>query len=258
MINSVTIIGSGNVATHLAKAIYNVGVEIKCIYSPTLAHCQLLASDVNAVATDNIHAINLDVDLVIISIKDDAIKEIVESLKNCNAIIVHTSGGVNIDVFNGISDKCGVLYPLQTFSKNRDLDFTKVPLFIEAKDNEVFAEIELFAKRLSNSVIEADSNRRKIMHVAAVFACNFVNHCYDISSRILEKEGLSFSTLLPLIEETTKKIYEIPPHDAQTGPARRGDSAVMNAHLEQIKSPHLQDIYKLLSKSITDSYNKQI
>ena len=256
MINSVTIIGSGNVATHLAKAIYNVGLEIKCIYSPTLANCELLASEVNAVVTDNIETINLDVDLVVISIKDDAIKEIVSYLKNCNAIIVHTSGGVNIDVFNGISDRCGVLYPLQTFSKNRDLDFTKVPLFIEAKRKDVFAKIESFAKCLSISVIEADSNRRKIMHVAAVFACNFVNHCYDISSQILEEEGLSFSTLLPLIEETTKKIYEIHPHDAQTGPARRGDSAVMNAHLEQIKSKQIQEIYKLLSKSITDSYSK--
>ena len=256
MINSVTIIGSGNVATHFAKAIFNIGVDIKSIYSPTLVNCQLLASEVNAVATDDIRAINLDVDLVVISIKDNAIKEFVENLKNCNAIIVHTSGGVNINVFNGISDRCGVLYPLQTFSKNRDLDFTKVPLFIEAKDKEAFTEIESFAKRLSNIVIEADSNRRKVMHVAAVFACNFVNHCYDISSQILAEEGLPFSTLLPLIEETTKKIYEIPPHDAQTGPARRGDSVVMNAHLEQIKSPHLQEIYKLLSKSITDSYSK--
>jgi predicted short-subunit dehydrogenase-like oxidoreductase (DUF2520 family) len=256
MINSVTIIGSGNVATHFAKAIFNIGVDIKSIYSPTLVNCQLLASEVNAVATDDIRAINLDVDLVLISIKDNAIKEFVENLKNCNAIIVHTSGGVNINVFNGISDRCGVLYPLQTFSKNRDLDFTKVPLFIEAKDKETFTEIESFAKRLSNIVIEADSNRRKVMHVAAVFACNFVNHCYDISSQILAEEGLPFSTLVPLIEETTKKIYEIPPHDAQTGPARRGDSVVMNAHIEQIKSPHLQEIYKLLSKSITDSYSK--
>lgn len=256
MINSATIIGSGNVATHFAKAIFNIGVDIKSIYSPTLVNCQLLAYEVNAVATDDIGAINLDVDLVVISIKDNAIKEFVENLKNCNAIIVHTSGGVNINVFNGISDRCGVLYPLQTFSKNRDLDFTKVPLFIEAKDKEAFTEIESFAKRLSNIVIEADSNRRKVMHVAAVFACNFVNHCYDISSQILAEEGLPFSTLLPLIEETTKKIYEIPPHDAQTGPARRGDSVVMNAHIEQIKSPHLQEIYKLLSKSITDSYSK--
>ena len=94
------------------------------------------------------------------------------------------------------------------------------------------------------------------MHVAAVFACNFVNHCYDIASQILEKEGISFDVLLPLIEETTKKISEITPHEAQTGPARRGDSDVMNAHLQQIDSASMKDIYTLLSKSITDSYKK--
>ncbi len=256
MIKSVAIVGSGNVATHLAKAIFDVGVEVKYIYSPTLKNSSALASKVNAIAVDSISKIERDIDLIIISIKDDAIKEVVDELKEFNSIIVHTSGGINIDVFEGVTDKGGVLYPLQTFSKNRVLDFSKIPLFIEARDNDTLFEIDEFAKRLSSNVIEADSSRRKIMHVAAVFACNFVNHCYDISSQILEKEGISFDVLLPLIEETTKKISEITPHEAQTGPARRGDSDVMNAHLQQIDSPSIKDIYTLLSKSITDSYKK--
>ncbi|MBR5240545.1 MAG: DUF2520 domain-containing protein [Muribaculaceae bacterium] len=256
MIKSVAIVGSGNVATHLAKAIFDVGVEVKYIYSPTLENSSTLASKVNAIAVDSISKIERDVDLIIISIKDDAIKEVVEDLKGYDSIIVHTSGGINIDVFEGITDKGGVLYPLQTFSKSRALDFSKIPLFIEARDNGTLSEIDKFAKRLSSNVIVADSSRRRIMHVAAVFACNFVNHCYDIASQILEKEGVSFDVLLPLIDETTKKISEITPHEAQTGPARRGDSDVMNAHLQQIDSPSIKDIYTLLSKSITDSYKK--
>lgn len=256
MVKSVAIIGSGNVATHIAKAIFKAGVEIKYIYSPTLANCVALANLVNAGVVEDIYNIDGDVDLIIISIKDNAIRGIVEKLKAKKSIVVHTSGGVNIDVFDGCSAKCGVLYPLQTFSKERDIDFSRVPLFIEANDKDVLTEIEEFAKRLSQSVIEANSQQRKIMHVAAVFACNFVNHCYDISSQILESEGISFSTLLPLIEETTKKISEIAPHEAQTGPARRGDSVVMNTHLEQIKSPQIKEIYKLLSKNITDSYKE--
>ncbi|MBR5324827.1 MAG: DUF2520 domain-containing protein [Muribaculaceae bacterium] len=256
MISSVAIIGSGNVATHLAKAIFNAGVDVKYVYSPTLENSSVLASKVNAVAVDSISEIDRDIDLLIISIKDDAIKDVVEDLKEFNSIVVHTSGGINIDVFDGVAEKCGVLYPLQTFSKNRDLDFPKIPLFIEACNNDILSEIKEFSKRLSSNVIEADSSRRKIMHVAAVFACNFVNHCYDIASQILEKEGISFDVLLPLIEETTKKISEITPHEAQTGPARRGDSDVMNAHLQQIDSASMKEIYTLLSKSITDSYKK--
>lgn len=255
MVKSVAIIGSGNVATHLAKAIYKAGVEIKYVYSPTLANCSALANQVNATAVDNIDCIS-DVDLIVIAIKDNAIKGIVERLRDKDSIVVHTSGGINIDVFDGCVTKCGVLYPLQTFSKEREIDFTKVPLFIEANNSNVFDDLEIFAKRLSENVIEANSQKRKVMHVAAVFACNFVNHCYDISSQILEKEGLPFSTLLPLIEETTKKISEITPHEAQTGPAQRGDSIVMNSHLEMIDSPQIKEIYKLLSKSITDSYKK--
>ncbi|MBR2475219.1 MAG: DUF2520 domain-containing protein [Bacteroidaceae bacterium] len=235
-------IGSGNVATHLAKAIYKAGVEIKYVYSPTLANCSALANQVNATTVDNIDCIS-DVDLIVIAIKDNAIKGVVERLRDKDSIVVHTSGGINIDVFDGCVTKCGVIYPLQTFSKEREIDFKKVPLFIEANSTSVFTELEEFAKRLSESVIEADSRRRKIMHIAAVFACNFVNHCYDISSQILEKEGLNFSTLIPLIEETTKKISEITPHEAQTGPARRGDSIVMNSHLEMIDSPQIKEIY---------------
>ena len=256
MISSVAIVGSGNVATHLAKAIFNAGVDVKYVYSPTLENSSALASKVNAVAVDSISKIERDIDLIVISVKDDAIKEVVEDLKTFSSIIVHTSGGVNIDVFEGITERCGVLYPLQTFSKNRELDFSKIPLFIEARNNDTLSEIEKFAKKLSSNVIEADSSRRKVMHVAAVFACNFVNHCYDIASQILDKESISFDVLLPLIEETTKKISEITPHEAQTGPARRGDNYVMNAHLQQIDSASFKEIYTLLSKSITDSYKK--
>ena len=256
MINSVAIVGSGNVASHLAKAIFNAGIEVKYIYSPTLDNSTALASKVNAVAVDCISKIDRDIGLIIISIKDGAVKEVIDKLRDFNSIVVHTSGGVNIDVFGDEIGRYGVLYPLQTFSKQRELDFSKIPIFVEACNKDTLYEIEGCAKRLSNSVIEADSSRRKTMHVAAVFACNFVNHCYDIASQILEKEGISFDVLLPLIEETTKKISEITPHEAQTGPARRGDMGVMNAHLQQIDADSVKEIYRLLSKSITESYKK--
>ncbi len=254
MIKSASIIGSGNVATHLAKALFNVGVEIKSIYSPTIINCKALADKVLAKPVEKITDIDSSADIIIISVKDDAIRKVIEELNNDKTILVHTSGGVNIEVFEGYSSRCGVLYPLQTFSKDREIDFSRIPLFVESHNTDVYAKIEDLAKRLSNYVVEADSEKRKTLHVAAVFACNFVNHCYDISEQILKENGLSFSALLPLIEETTNKIYEISPFEAQTGPARRNDITVMNNHLKKINNQTFKDIYTLLSKSITERY----
>lgn len=256
MIESVAIVGSGNVATHIATAIFKAGVKIKYLYSPTFSNCKLLADKVCAKAVENISDIGKDVDLIILSVKDSAIADIVKQLKEYDSILVHTSGGINIDVFNGCSNRCGVLYPLQTFSKNRMIVFNNVPLFIEANNQCVYTEIEEFAKLLSDKVFQANSERRKIMHVAAVFACNFTNHCYHIASNILEKEGIPFSTLMPLIEETNNKINDISPYEAQTGPARRNDSEVMASHLNMIEDVRYKEIYSLLSKSIIDSYKE--
>lgn len=258
MIRSVAIIGAGNVASHLGKALKRAGIEIRSISSLHPEHAEKLAGQLGVA-----HAGFIDndsfagVDAIIISVKDDAIAGIVSELSVNDAILIHTSGGVPAEVLGKGSPRYGIIYPLQTFTKNRELDFAEIPLFIEASDEETLSEIKELSEKLSSTVTEADSAQRKILHVAAVFACNFTNHLYDIASRIMDEAGLPYSMLHPLIKETAAKAVSMPPSQAQTGPAVRGDRQVMNAHLEKINDDKLKELYRALSDSIQQTAIKR-
>ena len=144
----------------------------------------------------------------------------------------------------------GVLYPMQTFSIGRDVDMSKVPFFIESAVEEDLDVLKGLANGISGIVMPLDSERRKVLHLAAVLCCNFTNHLYDLTAGVLKRNGIPFSMMLPLIDETVVKIHTMHPHDAQTGPAMRGDMAVINDHLDMIDDTYLHDIYDLMSKSI--------
>lgn len=247
----VVCIGSGNVATHIASALKQHGNELVQIWSKQIENASELAKQLAADAIDDLSAIDPSADLYIIAVKDDAISTIASRLKDVQGLVVHTSGATSIDVLAAIP-KHAVLYPLQTFSKTKSLDFfNDVPLCIESGNEQSLAKVKDIAHQLSASVYEVDSAKRKVLHLAAVFACNFVNHLYAIGSDILEQDDLHFDLLKPLIRETAAKVQAASPKDVQTGPAIRNDEVTIQRHLALLNGrPDLQELYKSLSKSI--------
>lgn len=247
----VVCIGSGNVATHFSTAFVAAGYELVQVWSKNQDHAVLLADQVGAKGISVPAYIDLHADLYLIAIKDDAIPEMVQVLAEVNGLVVHTSGATDLDVFPASMKNYGVLYPLQTFSRTKALDFSKVPLCLEAKNEMVLSVLKKIALSLSPLVYEVNSAQRRILHLAAVFACNFSNHLYAIGQDILEKNQLDFEILRPLIMETAEKVQHAFPRDVQTGPAIRNDEQTLSKHKELLTGmPELQDLYETLSKSI--------
>jgi predicted short-subunit dehydrogenase-like oxidoreductase (DUF2520 family) len=251
-----TFIGSGNVATHMAAAFKNAGHRIVQVYSPNMHNAALLAYHVGAEATDDLSQVSPDTDVFIIAVKDDAIAAVAAGIAPHKKLMVHTSGSTSLDVLLNYTDKAGVLYPLQTFSKIREVDFLTVPLCIEAANDTLFADIKELATTVSNNVYSVNSQGRKILHLAAVFACNFPNYLYGIAKQLLADNQLDFNLLRPLILETAQKVQEQSPGAVQTGPAVRNDQITMDAHLQMLDGQQqLQDMYTLLSQGIIKNNN---
>ena len=248
----IAFIGSGNLATHLSLALKAAGEEIIQVYSRTDAHAKELADKLGCIHTTNLDKIYLNADVYILSVKDDAISQIADSIchKCPHALFVHTAGSVLMDIFKGKANHYGVLYPMQTFSKARKVDFLPIPCFIEASSKEDLAIIRSLAESISDHVVDCDSEKRKKLHLAAVFACNLTNHCYRLAERVLQEEGIDWKLYLPLIDETAKKVSEMSPKDAQTGPMVRYDVNVMNRQLALITDERTRQIYRLMAESI--------
>ena len=254
----ITLIGSGNVATHLAAALKNAGHSIVQVYSRTMQNAALLAYHVKAEAIDDLNAINPDTDLFIIATKDDAIGPIAEQLATHEKLMVHTSGATDLYSLLAFSDSVGVFYLLQTFSKTKEVDFRNVPLCIEAKDEAIAKTLEQLAQTISNKVSFINSEKRKSLHLAAVFACNFSNNLYTIAQQIIAKQGLDFELLRPLIQETAEKVQKDIPANVQTGPAIRNDEITMAMHQQLLEGePELKQLYFLLSQGIIKLGNTQ-
>lgn len=248
----VVIVGSGNVATHLSLAMASLeGIEICQVYSPTEAHAQILAERLNCDFITDPTQIRKDADVYLFALKDQALETVIRAVPANNGLWLHTSGSMPMQVFAGYTERYGVLYPLQTFSKSREISFRGIPLFIECHREEDKNCLEELARRLSGKVCELSSEKRCSLHLAAVFACNFTNHIYALAEEILAKEGLSRDYLFPLIDETAAKVHELPAQEAQTGPAIRYDENIINKHLGMLADdPDVQTLYRLLSQSI--------
>lgn len=250
----VVIIGAGNVATHLAKAFKAVDVQVAQVWSYHYENAVLLAKQVNAVAIEDLSALDQTADLCLLAVKDDSISELAKQLVDFKGVIAHTSGSVSIKVFESLFDNYGVCYPLQTFSKNKAVNFSNIPLCLEASNEKTLSLLKEVAGKLSRNITEVDSDKRKILHLSAVFACNFTNHLYALADEILTKNGLEFYILRPLIEETASKIQNELPLNVQTGPAIRNDNETIKKHEELLKQqPALLEIYKTLSDSIKNT-----
>lgn len=250
----IVVLGSGNVATHLAKAL-DESCDVVQIFSRNILNAELLAGTLkNATATNDLSQLINDADVYILSIKDDAILSVLSNVQLKKGLWLHTSGSVSASVFNGRFLHYGVLYPLQTFSRDVYVNMSDVPFFVEGDSEETTVEIECIAKTISNKVYRADSIQRRNIHVAAVFGCNFVNYLWGVADEILQKSGYDFEILLPLIKVTLDKAINVGPAIGQTGPARRGDKNTMMSH-EQLISADQKNVYKLISECIMRKYD---
>ena len=274
----IVFLGSGNLATHLSLALKAAGEDIIQIFSRTQEHAQALADKLHCDSCVSISDIRTDADVYIFSVKDDALPSLIKQLSEHlsqhpfspsgaggathHPIFLHTAGSVPMSVFPETMhyELCtmnyGVLYPMQTFSKDRSVNFREIPCFIEASDNSTLEEIKGIASKISAHVLEMSSEKRRKLHLAAVFACNMTNHCYRLAEKVLEEEGIDFSLYLPLIQETANKVKELSPRKAQTGPMVRYDKTIMEAQIALINDERTRQIYRLMADSIHEDSAK--
>ena len=249
----IVFIGAGNLATNLAKALYHKGFRIVQVYSRTMESARTLAEKVEAEYTTDLQEISKDAKLYIVSLKDAALVDLLPQITEGkqSSLLVHTAGSIPMSIWEGYAERYGVFYPMQTFSKQRTVDFRQIPVFVESNSAEDTRTLKDIASVLSENVYEADSEQRKSLHLAAVFTCNFTNHMYALAAGLLKKYGLPFEVMLPLIDETARKVHELEPRLAQTGPAVRYDENVIGEHLQMLSDePDMQEMYRLISESI--------
>lgn len=245
----VVIIGSGNVATSLAHGLAS-RCKVAQIYSRTLSHARALATAVGSAAvTDDLQSLVNDADAYIIAVRDDAIAGIIAATHDNGALWVHTSGSKSIDLFAGYRSRCGVLWPMQSFSREVVTPLDEVHFFAEANNEAALDDLMELGKLMSCHVIEADSGKRKLLHVASVFSCNFANHMWTLADEVLADAGLPFDALKPLIRTTVNKLDRLSPAQSQTGPAIRHDVQVIENHLAMLDGDK-HEIYRLITQSI--------
>lgn len=248
----ISLLGSGNVATHLARALYDLKHQLVQVYSPNQQNAEQLAHMVQAQAIDQLDELQ-PADLYLIAVKDSAINEVALQLSHLNiqGIVAHTSGSTALDAIQQSSSVYGVFYPLQTFSKTKAVDFSQVPLLLEGSSAEVLHQLDTLARQLSAQVYHYSTQQRRSLHLAAVIACNFSNYLYSVADDYLTQQGVDFDLLKPLILETASKIQHHAPIQMQTGPAVRHDQGILDMHQQMLESqPHLQQVYELLSQGI--------
>lgn len=248
----IVLIGAGNLATQLGKALKKGGYAIDRVYSRTEESARTLADILHTSWTTSPEEIPDEADFYIFSVKDNALENLIRRIvPGRKGIFLHTAGSMPMDVFKGMTEHYGVAYPMQTFSKACDVDFSKIPCFVESSDYRTFLETVGLFGSICGGIQRLDSEKRRYLHLAAVFACNFTNHCYALAEQILAGQGLPFRLMQPLIEETARKAGTMSPREAQTGPAVRYDENVIRKQEDLLKdNPAMQQLYDLMSKSI--------
>lgn len=244
------IIGSGNVAYHLAKAFIKYGISVKQIFGRNENDLKSIF-DENKIAysTENL----ADADFYLICVSDSSVAKVSKLIKKGNCLVAHTSGSLPVDILEGNYRKAS-FYPLQTFSKSKDLDYSKIPFFIEAENDSDNEFLKNTAMKISKKVMDSDYEKRKYIHLTAVFSCNFVNHLFARAKEISDSQDIPFEFFLPLIDETVEKIHYLNPKDAQTGPAVRNDQRVLELHKKLISDSQQLKIYQTLNESIKEMY----
>jgi len=253
----IVFIGSGNVATNLGLAFKAKGFTIKQVYSRSSQNAETLAAKLDAEYISDISDIYMKADFYFYALKDSALRSTLQKIDMPSGVHVHTGGSIPMSEFEGLTSKFGVFYPVQTFSVNKQIDFTNVPICVEACNLEIQKKLLDLAGIISEKTYLMNSDQRKKLHLAAVFACNFSNYMYDISSQILEDSDISFEIIKPLILETAEKINTLTPYAAQTGPAIRMDMKTISKHISLLgRNSEYRKIYKMLTKSINKRHKR--
>jgi predicted short-subunit dehydrogenase-like oxidoreductase (DUF2520 family) len=255
---NVSFIGSGNLAWHLASALDNTDYPVKEVYSRNEKNAMALVERLyHGQMKRTLDFSSSPSQIFVLAVSDDALEEVAqEIILPEDAMLLHTSGSRPLDVLQfAATPRIGVFYPLQTFTRQKKIDFTDVPFFVESEDPETEKVMLDMAKAISRKVFKISSEERKAVHVAAVFASNFTNHMLTISKDILKGQKLRFEWLKPLIVETVNKSLSLTPEEAQTGPARRGDLEILDKHVEFLRNDEaVSEIYRIVSQHILDRY----
>ncbi|MBK9390903.1 MAG: DUF2520 domain-containing protein [Bacteroidetes bacterium] len=256
--NVVSFVGAGRVGSVMCRELFKNGFVIDTIISASETGGQALANECKASWTSKL-TIPETTDIVIVAVPDRKLKSILGRLKcKPETIVAHTAGSIGLDIFpDGIVNR-GVIYPLQTFSHNRKVNFRDLPVFIESSNTETSSVLAEIAGRLGARIYYADTEHRRKLHLAAVFACNFTNHMMTLGKELAENAGYTFEEMKPLIQETFVKAFEAGPENSQTGPAVRNDKNTVRKHLELLSFDRdLQIIYRKISKSIYKYHKKK-
>ncbi|WLF83139.1 Rossmann-like and DUF2520 domain-containing protein [Moraxella sp. ZY210820] len=261
-----SIIGTGQVAHHLAWRLHQVGINIAYIYGRQLDKAQQLAMQVQAQAINDLSVLSCeDVStsqhIIIIAVSDSVIETVIKQLAPhlSHALVVHTSGSTHIDVLKQYYARVGVFYPLQTFSFGREIDWYNTPLLLETATDDDKILLHEIAHKISNVIYDYDSEQRFVLHLSAVIACNFSNLCYDLSKQLLDSQAVDYQLLLPLILETAQKASQFEPQQVQTGPAKRGDITILQRHqamLQQLQRDDIAQLYRMMSEMIMQRHSK--
>ena len=248
----IVLVGAGGLGTNLGLALHEAGHDVLAVFSRTMEHARMLAERIGSQPTDDICALQNEADLFIVSVKDAVLTDVVQQLMQGREeqYFAHTAGSMPLTLFQGMARHYGVFYPMQSFSKERRINFSEVPVFLEASDAQTLTQLKALSATLTPHVYELSTDERRYLHLAAVFACNFANHCYALSAEILQQHGLPFNVMLPLIDETARKVHYLSPLEAQTGPAIRYDLNVINKQQQLLDDPAMKELYERLSKSI--------
>ncbi|MCY7422387.1 MAG: DUF2520 domain-containing protein [Chitinophagaceae bacterium] len=246
----VVIVGSGNVATVLGKKMKESGVDILQVISQTYTKALELGTALNVPATDNYGELNTGADIYLLAVTDNSIATVAAQLPELHSIVVHTAGSVSKDVLQGSFGQYGVIYPLQTL--NRQIStIPEVPVMVDGNTEVVKETLKKFAKTWAEQVVVANDQQRLTTHVAAVIVNNFTNHLMALTEDFCMNEGIDFSLLFPLINQTVNSLGTMPAARLQTGPAERGDISIIDKHLQLLnRYPALRNLYLKLSESI--------
>lgn len=254
-ISTISFVGAGNVATQLAIAFDKAGFTIGEVCSGSRKGSKEFSQQFNCAMKLNLAEMEPGADLYLICVPDDKVGEVAGRLPDVNGIVAHTSGMTPLESLNRFQH-FGVFYPLQTLSKMKTVDHSEIPFCIEGGDEETSVRLEELASVISTNVSRVDSEKRKYLHLAAVFVNNFSNHLFSAADELLKDKGLDFELLLPLIKETASKIESLKPDEAQTGPAVRNDESVIGQHLEMLKNyPGYRELYKMITEQLTKKYH---
>jgi len=251
----VCLIGAGNLATQLGVALSEKGHQIVQVWSRTSKSAAELASKLECPYTTELSSIYSDAEIYIIAVSDKAIVNVLEKREWGNSMVVHTAGSIPMEILSPYCTNFGVFYPFQTFTITKKVEFDHLPVCIEANTSENLELLNSLAQSLSQNIKFVDSDQRQHIHLAAVFVCNFVNHFYAIGEELLQKKGLDFDILKPLILETAAKVIDHSPISSQTGPACRKDRNIIDKHLAMLSDyPDLKNLYALISERIIQTH----